>query len=306
MRTDFYFDSNGIGKIHCRSWMPEGTPKAVVQIIHGIAEYIDRYDTFAEQLNTHGIAVVAGDHMGHGSSSGESGIQGFFHGGWFAAVDDTYHLLQKTMEELPNVPYFLFGHSMGSFMARTILCKYPDSGIAGCIICGTGWQPESLLTVALPICNMICKVDGEQKPSHKLQKLIFGGYNKRVEHPRTQSDWLSRDDRIVDAYIADPLCGFIPSAGLIRDMLTGIRYIERTENLQRMRKDLPVYFVSGAEDPVGDYGKGVRQAAQAFCKSGMQNVSVKLYPLCRHEILNEINREEVYQDIISWISCNPE
>ena len=301
MRTDHYYTSQGAGRIHYCKWLPEGEVKAVLQIVHGIAEYVERYDDFANFLNGHGIAVVAEDHMGHGKSISEDTLQGYFHGGWFTAVDDTYELLQRTRDEFPQVPYILFGHSMGSFMARTILGKYPDSGIAAAIICGTAWQPSALLKAGVPAAKLICKLAGEKKPSTQLNSMIFGSYNKRVEHPRTASDWLSRDDAVVDAYVADPLCGFVPCAGLLRDMMLGIAYVQQDSTLAAMRKDLPVFFIAGGDDPVGAYGEGVRLAAEAFYHAGMEDVSVKIYPLCRHEILNEINREEVYGDILAWI-----
>ena len=301
MEAEFWFDSQGAGKIRCRSWLPEGQPRAVVQLVHGIAEHIDRYDHFARFLTEQGFAVVAEDHMGHGKSINGEGIQGYFHGGWFTAVADTDHLLELTRQEFPGVPYILFGHSMGSFIARTILCKYPDSGITAAVICGTGWQPSAALPVLIKAADLIGKKSGETVPSKALEAMAFGSYNKRVEHRRTVCDWLSRDSAVVDAYMADPLCGFTPSAGLFRDMLSGIRYIQQPVSLAAMKKELPVFFIAGGDDPVGSYGKGVRKAAEAFRQAGMEDVTVKLYPLCRHEILNEINKEEVYQDILSWI-----
>lgn len=304
MRSDFYYPSCGKGAIHGCRWTPEGQPRAILQIVHGIAEYVERYDAFAQYLNSLGYLVVAEDHMGHGKSIGKDGVQGYFHGGWFSAVEDTYQLLNSVREEYPELPFVLFGHSMGSFMARTILAKYPDSGIAAAVICGTGWQPIAFLRMAAPICNLVCRIDGEEKPSEKLQGLVFGGYNKRVEHPRTPFDWLNRDSRAVDAYIADPMCGFTASAGLLRDMLQGITFVESTQNLSAMKKELPVLFIAGGDDPVGNYGKGVRQTAKAFQNSGMQKVDVKIYPLCRHEILNEINKEEVYAATVKWIESN--
>lgn len=304
MREDFWFDSCGAGKIHGCRWLPEGEPKAVLQIVHGIAEYIERYDGFAEFLTRRGFLVVAEDHMGHGQSIGSEGVQGYFTGGWFNAVADSYHLLEMTKAEYPELPYVLFGHSMGSFMARTILCKYPDSGIDAAIICGTGWQPAFALPAVIKIVEGECKKVGETNPSARLQNLVFGGYNKRVEHPRTEFDWLTRDAKIVDAYIAHPLCGFTASTGLLRDMMTGILYIEQPKNLAAMRKDLPVFFIAGGDDPVGSYGKGVRKAADAFRKAGMTDVDVHIYPLCRHELLNEINREEIYGDILQWLSAH--
>ena len=302
MRTDFYFDSVGAGKIHCCRWTPEGEIRAVVQIVHGIAEYIERYDDFANYLNARGWLVVAEDHMGHGQSINGEGVQGYFHGGWFSAVADTFQLLKMTKEAYPGVPYVLFGHSMGSFMTRSILCKYPDSGISAAVICGTGWQPGVVVTAGIGICQAVCKKTGEQNPNEKLQNLVFGSYNSRVEHPRTPYDWLSRDKKIVDDYISQPLCGFTASCGLLRDMLIGIRFVQRKENLARMNQELPVLFLSGGDDPVGNYGKGVRQAAKAFRDAGMKHVTERVYPLGRHEILNEINRDEVYQHTADWIA----
>jgi len=301
MRTDFWFDSCGAGKIHCCKWTPEGEPKAVVQLVHGIAEMIERYDTFANYLTGQGILVVAEDHMGHGQSINGDGIQGYFHGGWFNAVADTYRLLSDTRKEFPDLPYILFGHSMGSFMARTILCKYPDAGISAAIICGTAWQPAFALPILIRVIEAMNKRNGETAPNQKLNDIVFGSYNNKVEHRRTTHDWLTRDNKIVDAYIAHPLCGFVPSGGLLRDMMMGIHYIEQPGNLAAMRKDLPVFFIAGAEDPVGSYGKGVQQAAAAFRKAGMTDVTLKLYPLCRHEILNELNKEEVFGDVTKWI-----
>jgi len=301
MRTEFYYGSCGAGKIRASIWETETYPKAIVQLVHGIAEHVDRYEDFAQWLNCHGIMVVAEDHMGHGKSVGENDIRGYFHGGWFAAVEDTFDLMQQMMGNYPGVPYVLFGHSMGSFMVRTILAQYPDSGISGCVICGTAWQPQMLLKAALPICKFLCRNGGDIKPSPALQKLMFGSYNKRVEHVRTENDWLTRDNRIVDAYNADPMCGFVATAGLYRDMLMGIDYIQQPDTLASMNKETPVLLTAGSEDPVGAYGQGVEQAAEAFRNAGMKFVSLKLYPLCRHEILNEINKNAVYDDILTWI-----
>ena len=302
MRTEFYYPSKGKGQIHACRWMPEGEPVAVLQIIHGIAEFIERYDDFAEYMTGLGYVVVAEDHMGHGQSINDGGVQGYFHGGWFRAVADSYTLLTITREEFPDIPYILFGHSMGSFMARTILCKYPASGITAAVICGTGWQPRNFLPPVIKICDMICKRVGEEKPSNMLQNLVFGGYNKKVEHPRTPFDWLSRDSKMVDAYIDHPLCGFTASCGLLRDMLKGISYIEDPASLSAMQKELPILFIAGGDDPVGSYGTGVTQAAREFRKAGMQDVTQKIYPLCRHEILNEINRKDIYRDISNWMN----
>ena len=192
---------------------------------------------------------------------------------------------------------------MGSCMTRTILCKYPDSGIRSAVLCGTGWMPDALLPGAEKMVDFICKQGKETQPNRGLEKLVFGNYNARVEHPRTQFDWVSRDKKQVDAYIAHPRCGFTPTAGLMRELIRGVRYIQNEKHLKAMKKELPVLFIAGGDDPVGNYGKGVRRTAEAFQKAGVQDVTVKIYPLGRHEILNEINRSEVFEDAFCWISA---
>ena len=157
------------------------------------------------------------------------------------------------------------------------------------------------LKIGQGICKLLCRDGAAELPNEKLQAMIFGGYNARVEHPRTDYDWLTRDEKIVDDYVANPLCGFTASEGLLRDMLSGMEYIQKPKHLERMKKALPVLFIAGAEDPVGPYGKGVEKAAQEFKKAGMINVACKIYPGCRHEILNELNKQEVYEDVANWL-----
>ena len=301
MRTDFYYDSCGAGRIHGCRWTPEGEIRGVFQIVHGIAEHVERYDDFASYLNDRGILVVAEDHMGHGKSIDNGGTPGYFDGGWEAAVQDSYALLKATREEFPEKPYVLFGHSMGSFLVRSLLIIHPDSGISGAIICGTGWQPAAVLAGGEMTASAIAAAIGERNPSEKLQNIVFGGYNNRVEHQRTPFDWLSRDSREVDRYIADPMCGFVASAGLLRDMLGGMRMNQEKKNLQRMQKDLPVFFVAGGDDPVGSYGEGVRRTEEHFREAGMEDVTCRIFPLCRHEILNEINKVEIYGTLYDLI-----
>lgn len=301
MKKQILFESTGAGKISAYCWEPEQKPVGIVQIIHGIAEHCARYDDFAGYLTGLGYLVVAEDHMGHGNSAANGSVKGYFHGGWWAAVEDVCTLTKMTMEQYPDVPYILFGHSMGSFMARTILARYPDIGISGCVICGTGWQPEAVLGAGRLLAGMICKLSDAQKPSQLLHNIAFGSYNKRVEHPKTPHDWLSREPAVVDAYANDPMCGFVASAGLMGDMFEGIAYIQKRESMLQMNKALPVLFIAGGDDPVGDYGKGVNKAAQEFHSIGMEQVRTKIYPMCRHEILNEINKNEVYRDVSQWI-----
>ena len=301
MRTDFYYPSFGKGMIHGCRWEPQGKPLAVLQIVHGVAEYAARYEHFATFMASKGFLVVAEDHMGHGGSLGDEGTIGCFEGGWHKAVADTHRLLSYTRMEFPDVPYILLGHSMGSFMVRTLLAKYPKCGVSAAIISGTAWMHRGIINSGIAAATLVAKRQGAEKPSKLLNDMMFGSYNRKIEHRRTTHDWLTRDNKIVDAYVDDPLCGFTITAGLAKDMMTGLLYIQEPEHLNKMRKDLPVFFIAGADDPVGNYGEGVRQTAQAFVKAGMENVSMRIYPLCRHEVLNELNREEVYDNILDWL-----
>ena len=301
MKKQIQYASAGGGTVAATLWMPASKPVGIVQIIHGIAEHVSRYEEFATYLNEMGYLVAAEDHMGHGATAALGGTVGYFSGGWWSAVEDTCNLMRIVKEEYPDTPYVLFGHSMGSFMARSILAKYPDCGINGCVICGTGWQPEAILAAGKLLANSVCRISDPKKPSGLLHTIAFGSYNKRVERPLTPHDWLTRDAEIVAAYAADPMCGFQASAGLMRDMFEGISYIQTAEALNSMRKDLPVFFVAGGDDPVGDYGNGVRKTAKAFRDAGMKKVQMRIYPMCRHEILNEINKKDVYLDISNWL-----
>ena len=275
---------------------------AVLQIVHGVAEHVQRYDHFAEFMASHGFLVVAQDHMGHGGSIGDDDIRGCFHGGWFKAVADVHRLLGYTRMECPDVPYILLGHSMGSFLVRTLLCKYPKCDISAVILSGTAWMHRGIINSGIAAATLAGKTQGLDTPSAFINKMMFGGYNNKIAHQRTAFDWLTRDHRIVDAYIKDPLCGFTITPRLAKDMLTGLLYIQEPEHLEKMKKHIPVFFISGSDDPVGNYGKGVKQAVQAFTQAGMEQVSMRLYPLCRHEVLNELNREDVYQNILDWIT----
>ena len=299
MRTDGFYDSCGEGRIHYCRWTPEWEVRGVLQIIHGMAEMVERYDDFAQYLNSLGFLVVAEDHMGHGQSV--ASVQGYFQGGWMSVAQDCMTLMKLTRRDYPHVPYAFLGHSMGSFLLRTILIRYPDADYDAAVVSGTGWQPRAGLPLMEALCRGVCRQKGEKTPSPFLNKLVFGNYNAKVEHKRTDSDWLTRDASIVDAYIASPSCGFLITAGMFRDLMMGLQYIEKDENLRKMKKDRPVLFISGAMDPVGNYGKGVKRTFEEFQKKGLRDVSMKLYPLCRHEVLNEINRQEIWDDVSLWL-----
>lgn len=301
---DFYFNSStGKNKIHARMCVPDTEPRAIVQIIHGIAEHIERYDEFMSFLADNSIIAVGTDHLGHGKSIESEEQTGFFayDNGWDYVVRDEEVLRLAMHENYPELPIIVFGHSMGSFITRTLLIRYPDAFNAA-IISGTGNQSAALVNGGLFMGNLVTGLKGAHHYSKFLNNLAFGSYNKIYENPKTEYDWLSRDEANVQKYIDDPLCGFIPSCSLFRDMMTGVKFITNKKNLTSMNKDMPVYFMSGDMDPVGECGKGVQKAYNNFLEAGMKDVSIKLYPGGRHEMLNEINKDEVYTDILAWLN----
>ena len=299
---DTFLSSNGKTNIHVRQCTPDGAIRGIVQIAHGIAEHVERYDAFAQFLAGKGFLVVANDHLGHGQSISSQEDLGFFGetGGWNLAVSDMHKLFEITHEKHSGLPYFLFGHSMGSFLARTYIIRYPDD-LAGAVICGTGQQSGLIVAGGKMMGGMECRKHGPRYKSEKLNAMAFGSYNKGYAEKLTDYDWLSRDPAVVDRYIADPLCGFIPSAGLFTDMMCGLQFIGKAANLTAMKKTLPVLLIAGDKDPVGENGKGVRRVYEMFRKAGMQDVTMKLYPDCRHEILNELNKDEVMSDVDTWL-----
>ncbi len=301
--TEFTFTStNGRTEIHVRRWDPDSSARGIVQIAHGIAEHAERYDGFMEFLAGNGFIASANDHLGHGGSVTDESELGFFaeHGGWDLAVGDMHKLHDILFTANPTLPFFLFGHSMGSFLARTYIIRYP-SELTGAVICGTGQQPPALVGAGSAMARLICSVCGPKHKSGLLNRMAFGKYNSKFVPVRTMFDWLSRDAANVDRYMKDPLCGFVPSASMFRDMMGGIAFISSSDNIGKMRKDLPVLFIAGDKDPVGEDGEGVRRACAAFQDAGMEDIKLILYPECRHELLNELNRDEVMADVLAWM-----
>lgn len=300
---DFYFDSSTLNnRIHAKKCLPDGAPKAVVQIAHGIAEHVERYAEFMELLASNGYAVAANDHLGHGKSIGSPDERGFFapYNGWEYVVSDMDKLHDIMRADYPDIPYVFFGHSMGSFLTRTYLIKHPDKYDAA-IISGTGHQSKALVIGGYTMASAAVMLQGSKQPGDRLNDIAFGAYNKGFEPSRTPFDWLSRDEAMVDKYVADPLCGFVATNGLFRDMMGGIKFITNQKNINNMSKKQPIYFMSGACDPVGENGEGVNRAYTAFCNAGLKDVFLRLYPDGRHEMLNELNRADVYRDILSWL-----
>ncbi len=283
--------------LQLRAWKPEGEVRAIVQILHGMAEYIDCYDEMARRLNQAGILVVGHNHLGHGAGAEQLGY--FGKGGFDALVEDAHTLRLLVQKEYPGVPYFLFGHSMGSFVARDY-CLVQEKGLSGVILSGTGHFPPALVTAGLVLANLFCALGGERKPSKFLENMSFAGYNRDWSPARTEKDWISRNEAKVDSYIADPLCGFTFTAGAYRDMFRGLKKLY-PQNLSAMDKSVPVLLYAGASDPVGGRGEGVQKVAGELKAAGIKDVTVKLYENGRHEMHNEPNREEVFQYLIDWV-----
>lgn len=303
MREFYYASADGRNDIHAVEWLPDGDIRAVVQIAHGIAEHIGRYDDFARFLTKYGFLVVGNDHLGHGGSFSSEEDKGFFteKHGWNTAVSDMHTLYEITCAYHPTLPYFLLGHSMGSFLARTYITKYSGE-LTGCILSGTGGQPAAACFFGILLTKLESLRLGSHGKSDRINKLCFGTYNKRISPTVTPNDWISRDGELVAKYMRDPGCGFVPSNRMVGDMLEGLISIGKSGSVAAVRKDLPVYFFSGGEDPVGGYGKGVTHVFDRFRRAGIEDVSLKIYPGGRHEMLNETNRTEVYSDILDWLN----
>lgn len=297
-----FYLSTEVGSIHCGLWVPEGSPAGVVQIIHGVADSITRYDAIAEYLCAAGYVVVGEDHPGHGLSVAEGESFGYLTGGWMQTVKIIRQLRRKIGDEYPGLPYFMLGHSMGSFLLRTYLFTYLDEELTGAILSGTGWQPSSLIAAAAVLSREETLRLGERGHSKLMIDLVFGGYNKKFAPNRTAYDWVCANPEAVDAYAANPFCTWTPSIQLCAEMLRGILMIQKSSNLARMRKDLPVYFFSGQLDPVGGMGNGVLKCVQKFKDTGMGDVVVELFPDMRHECHNEVNRELVFSRLLAWLT----
>ncbi len=276
-------------------------PRATVHINHGMAEHSLRYDDFARFLNSHRFAVYAQDHRGHGYTAAED-ERGWFSesAGWSLVAEDAHALDLKIMKDYPDVKHFLFGHSMGSFIARILIERY-SADYDGAIICGTGAHQGLLGKAGQMIARHHVRKWGSRMRDPRMDMLIFSSYNKRFKE-EGKFAWLSRDGREVEKYIEDPLCGFVCSSKFYDDLIELSNHANDKKAVKGIRKNLPLFIISGADDPVGGYSKGVRKVSELYRKGGLENVDVKLYDGARHEILNETNRSEVYSDILSFLA----
>ncbi len=300
-----YLSADGKTKIHAVEWKPDqGEPTAVLQIVHGMVEFIGRYEEFAEYLTERGFAVVGHDHLGHGASVASKEDYGFFSekNGNAAVLRDIHHLKKLTEKTCGDLPYYMLGHSMGSFLLRQYLCLRGGE-IDGAVIMGTGTKPVPLLKLGRVLCRALKEaIFGWHHRSLLIDRMAFGGYNKHFKPARTTADWLTKDEAIVDRYLADERCTFRFTLNGYYNLFYSMETASRKSSLRRMPRDLPVLFVAGSEDPVGDFGIGVKLVENRFRKAGMERVTRKLYDTDRHEILNETDRGAVYEDLYNWLS----
>ena len=301
MKKEFYFPSkDGLTQIHAIEWIPEGKVKAVLQIAHGMVEHIERYSDFAEYLAENGVYVTGHSHLGHGKSMVSKEKMGYFAepNGNACVIGDIHQLRELTQEKYPNVPYFLMGHSMGSFLSRQYLGMHGE-GLSGAIIMGTGEQPDVILSGGKLVCKLIAAFKGWEHRSDFVNGLVIGGFEKEMG-----KGWLSRNEENVKNYAKDPLSGFVFTLNAFYNMFDGMSKMNVQEKNGKFPKELPIHFVAGSEDPVGAHGKGVETVYNRYVEKGAKNASIKLYLEDRHEILNEVDKEIVYQDLLDWIVSN--
>ncbi|MDU3368313.1 MAG: lysophospholipase [Clostridioides difficile] len=302
--TNFTFKGEEGLDIYTYKWEDENIkkPKAVIQIAHGMAETAQRYDTFAKVLTKNGYIVYINDHRGHGKTA--KIIENVGHlaekEGFRCLVEDMYTLTNIIKKENEDLPIYLFGHSMGSFASQRYIMDYSNN-LSGLILCGSNGKQGIILNLAHLIINHEIKKYGRRFKSNKINNLIFGGEIIR-RNEKTKFDWLSRDKEQVEKYINDPFCGVVCSCGFFYDLVQGLKEIEDKENLKKVPLDIPIYIISGDKDPIGKNGKGVLRLRDRYIKLGVKDVTCKLYKDGRHELLNEINREEVFEDIICWLN----
>lgn len=300
-----FISCDGKTKVHVVRWLPEDRePCAVLQITHGMREFIERYEPFAEYLCGKGFLVTGHDHLGHGRSVVSQEEWGFFYEKHpsDALVADMHHLRVGTQKEYPRLPYFMLGHSMGSYMLRKYLSRY-HKNLSGAIIMGTGYVPVAATAVAKLVTRTLALFKGWHHRSKLISGMTFGRAYRKFDNAGSNpaNSWLTKDEEIVKRYYALPECSFLFTLNGFLGLFEAVSNSCNPRNAARFPKDLPLYLISGADDPVGDAGKGVRKVYRMYKKAGIEDVTLKLYENDRHEILNELDREMVYEDIFEWL-----
>ena len=303
-KREFYYQScDGATEIYAVEWTPEGEICAVLQISHGMVEHINRYEEFASYLTEKGFLVVGNDHLGHGKSVQHEEDHGYFHetSGNEYVIGDIHNLRLNIQDKHADVPYFMLGHSMGSFLLRQYLTLY-SKGLAGAIIMGTGYHAMPELVSGQALCKMIAAMKGWRYRSTLVNAISFGSFNRHFKPCESEKDWVTSDPAKRAEYLKDPFCNFVFTVNGYYHMFEGMKTLAKKENIYKIERELPVFFVSGEQDPVGGFGKGVRRVYQKYIDAGIRDVKLKLYKDDRHEILNETDRAQVYEDIALWLA----
>ena len=303
-----YPSHDNASTIRALVWEPDDaarsdfSPRAVVQIVHGMSEHVERYAPFAEFLVGRGFVVCANDHVGHGKTAGEHDLGHMpLANGADVLVEDVHALREKVCERYPHARHVMFGHSMGSFVTRVYLTRHAD-GLSAAILCGTGQQPRIQTVAGRVITHLIAQIRGERHVSRFVDSLGAGAYGRAIKDARTDVDWISSDPDVVDEYIADPLCGQPFTVGAYATLASLVADATDARLARRVPKDLPLLFVAGAEDPVGDCGRGVARAVDEYRNAGVRLVEMGIYPGARHEILNEPCHEAVWHDVEEFLA----
>ena len=286
MKTNFFEFGSENTKLSAVLWLPDGKPKAVFQITHGMTEHIGRYEAFAEQMTENGIAVCGFDLRGHGKNGTEREIASLGENGWQASLDDMRRFFEEMKKRMGNIPYFMLGFSLGSFLLRDYLSLYPD-GTDGAVIIGTGYQAAWVLSIMKGVVKGEWEKVGVDGTTALVKELSFGAYNQKFKPNRTEADWLCADEAELDAYIEDPLCRKYISASLFWQLLDSMKRTGNGKSASKWKKAMPVLLLSGKDDPVGNGGRGVETVCRQLNKLGMKDVVIKLFPGARHDILHE-------------------
>ena len=303
MKEEYYFPSaDDITQIHVCEWRPEGVPKAVLQIAHGMNEYIERYTDFAEVLSARGVLVVGNDHLGHGRSVSDENAYGYFseNTGPDDVLSDMHILRTRTQERFPDVPYFFLGQGMGSVFVRCYLTRRSE-GLAGAIIMGTFTAAPPAVTALKGLCRTIGGTRGWNHFSKTVNRAAVGGYNKDFKEPQTSVDWLSRDPANNKQFENDPMCSHPFTVNAYYAVYDALEQAEKPRLMENIDKDLPIFLVSGEEDPAGNRGKDIPRIAKWYQQEDIREVEYKLYKGDRHDILHELDRHQVYADLEKWI-----
>lgn len=302
-KKDIWFDSaDGKNRVAASLYANPAKPvRCVVQLSHGMCEFVARYEEFADVLAQQGIALCGNDHLGHGASAATPDDYGYLggFGGRACVLEDLHTMNTLARETWPGVPLVMLGHSMGSFYARRYAVVYPQT-IDGLIISGTG-GPNPLAGVGASIARVKGTLQGDHHRSRLVHNMAFGAYNKKIDNPATPYDWISRDEEIVRIYNAEPRCTFRFTVSGFHELFKILQEVSTPEWAAAFPKDLPVLMIAGEADPVGDYGKGVVKVRDMLAGAGVHDITMILYPGARHEVLNETCRTEVYADVVTFL-----